>query len=259
MRGHVHSIESLGTVDGPGIRMVVFMQGCPLRCKYCHNPDTWEIGTGKIMEADEILKEYKKNESFYKGGGITVTGGDPLLQIDFLKELFEKAQAQGIHTCLDTSGFAFNRRATSTMQKIDELLKYTDLVLLDIKEIDEERHKALTGISNVNILDFARYLSYLRKPVWVRHVVVPGITDKPEIWYQMGYFLGELVNIKALDILPYHTMGVSKYEQLGLKYPLEGVENAPKSLAQEAAKVIYEGMKARRMELKAKMLEQQNK
>ena len=167
--GNIHSVESCGTVDGPGIRFVVFTQGCPLRCQYCHNPDTWEFKDNNKMSVDEILSQYEGVKEFC-AGGITVTGGEPMCQMEFVTELFKRAKESGIHTALDTSGVLFNRDNT---EKVDELLKYTSLVLLDIKHIDDEEHKKLTKHSNKNILEFAKYLSEIKKPMWVRHVVVP--------------------------------------------------------------------------------------
>ena len=172
--GYIHSLESFGTVDGPGVRFVVFFEGCPMRCQYCHNPDTWVLTDGKQMEADEIIDRFLRNASFYRTGGITATGGEPMLQIDFLTELFAKAKVHGIHTCLDTSGIMFpgfpeDGEATSdiTLEKIDRLLDVTDLVMLDIKHIRDEDHRKLTGHSNKNILAFARYLDQRKKPVWI--------------------------------------------------------------------------------------------
>lgn len=235
--GNIHSLESCGTVDGPGIRFVVFTQGCPLRCKYCHNPDTWGVNVNQQMSVADILEKYDGVKEFCKGG-ITVTGGEPLMQIDFVRALFKAAKEKGIHTALDTSGVLFNRNNTS---KIDELLKYTDLVLLDIKHIDNEEHKKLTGLTNENILEFAKYLSDINKPMWVRHVAVPGITFNPEYLRRLGIFLKDLKNIKALDVLPYHDMAVSKYENLGIEYPLKGVPPLTKAQALEARGYILEG------------------
>jgi len=237
--GNIHSIESCGTVDGPGIRFVVFMQGCPLRCKYCHNPDSWTTDVNTKMTVDEILKKYDGVKEFCKGG-LTVTGGEPLLQTDFVTELFKSAKKRNIHTALDTSGILFNRNNT---KKIDELLKYTDLVLLDIKHIDNEEHKKLTGLPNVNILDFAKYLSELDKPMWIRHVVVPGITYNEDYLKKLGRFLSGLKNIVALDVLPYHDMAVPKYENLGIDYPLKGVQPLSKSEALKARDFILQGVR----------------
>ena len=170
MQGYIHSTESFGTVDGPGIRFVVFFQGCPMRCLYCHNPDTWEPRVGTTVTVDQLLTQYRKNSSFYKNGGITVTGGEPLLQIDFLTELFEAAKAEGIHTCLDSSGVTFS----PDDPRFDRLMAVTDLVMLDIKHIDPEKHRQLTGHDNRRILAFAKYLEEKRVPLWVRHIIVEG-------------------------------------------------------------------------------------
>ena len=175
--GNIHSIETCGTVDGPGIRFVVFTQGCPLRCQYCHNPDTWSVANNQRMSVAEILEKYEGVKEFLQNGGITVTGGEPLLQIDFVIELFKTAHSRGIHTALDTSGLLFNPQNT---EKMDDLLKYTSLVLLDIKHVDEDEHKKLTGHSNEKILAFAKYLSDKKIPTWIRHVVVPEITFVPK-------------------------------------------------------------------------------
>lgn len=240
--GKIHSIESCGTVDGPGIRFVIFTQGCPLRCQYCHNPDSWEYNTDNLKTVDEILAQYDGVKEFCTGG-ITVTGGEPLVQVEFVTELFKKAQEKGVHTALDTSGLLFNR---SNTEKVDELLKYTSLVMLDIKHIDEEEHKKLTMHSNKNILDFAKYLSEKRVPTWIRHVVVPGITYNEEYLTKLGEFLAGLTNIKALDVLPYHDMAIPKYENMGLKYPLEGVPALTHDEALNARNIIIKAIKKTR-------------
>ena len=239
--GNVHSIETCGTVDGPGIRFVVFMQGCPMRCLYCHNPDSWGVGEtiGTKMSPLDIISRYEGVREFCKGG-ITVTGGEPLLQIDFVTELFRLAKEKKIHTALDTSGITFVK---DNVEKFDKLLDYTDLVLLDIKHIDDEEHKKLTGHSNKNILEFAKYLSENKKPMWVRHVVVPEITFKQEYLFELGKFLKELKNITALDVLPYHSMAVSKYKNLGMEYPLENTPQLTKEQALQARNWIVEGYK----------------
>lgn len=235
--GNIHSIESCGTVDGPGIRFVVFTQGCPMRCKYCHNPDTWKINEGKQISVSEVLRRYDGVKEFCRGG-ITVTGGEPLLQIDFVIELFKAAKEKKIHTALDTSGITFN---LGNVKKIDEVLKYTDLVMLDIKHIDDNEHKKLTGHSNENILAFARYLSDIKKPMWVRHVVVPQITFNKEYLFELGKFLSTLKNVTALDVLPYHVMGKQKYNNLGMDYPLDGISPLSKEQALQAREWIMEG------------------
>ena len=238
MDGYVHSTESFGTVDGPGVRFVVFLQGCPMRCQYCHNPDTWQMNTGSLRSAQSLIQEYERNKAFYTKGGITVTGGEALMQIDFLLELFTLAKAKGIHTCLDTSGITYRPSESSYNKKLDALMEVTDLVMLDIKHIDPEGHKALTSHDNAGILAFARYLDEKQVDVWIRHVVVPGITDDETLLARLGAFLGTLSNIKALDVLPYHVMGVVKYEQLGIDYPLKGVPAATKDQAAKAKMII---------------------
>ena len=241
MDGYVHSPESFGTVDGPGVRFVVFLQGCPMRCQYCHNPDTWQMNTGSLRSAQSLIQEYERNKAFYTKGGITVTGGEALMQIDFLLELFTLAKQRGIHTCLDTSGVTYHPGATAYNEKLDRLMAVTDLVMLDIKHIDPEAHRDLTGHDNGGILAFAKYLDEKNIPVWIRHVVVPGITDAPGPLDRLGRFLGTLNNVKALDVLPYHIMGKSKYQQLDIPYPLEGVEPATQKQAVEAKKIILKG------------------
>jgi len=241
MNGFVHSTESFGTVDGPGVRFVVFLQGCPMRCKYCHNPDTWKMNSGSLRSAQSLLQEYERNAAFYAKGGITVTGGEALMQIDFLLELFTLAKQKGIHTCLDTSGVTYRPGESSYNEKLDRLMEVTDLVMLDVKHIDPEGHRELTGHGNEGILAFARYLDRKQVPVWIRHVVVPGITDDPVLLERLGRFLGTLSNVKALDVLPYHIMGVPKYQELGIPYPLEGVEPATRTQAMDAKKIILTG------------------
>ena len=237
--GKIHSIESCGTVDGPGIRFVIFLQGCPMRCQYCHNPDSWEYNTDNLMSVEEILRQYDSIKEFCKGG-ITVTGGEPLVQIDFVTELFKKAREKEIHTALDTSGILFNPKNT---EKIDNLLKFTSLVMLDIKHINDDEHQKLTGHSNKNILEFAKYLSDKNIPTWIRHVVVPEITYKEIYLRQLGEFLASLKNIKALDVLPYHSMAVSKYEKLGLKYPLANIPDLTHEEAINARNIILRSIK----------------
>ena len=236
--GKIHSIETCGTVDGPGIRFVVFTQGCPMRCLYCHNPDTWgvndELNACKKLSATDILTQYNSVKEFCKGG-ITVTGGEPLMQIEFVTELFKQARSKNIHTALDTSGVLFTPDYT---EKFDELIKYTNLVLLDIKHIDEEEHKKLTGHSNKNILEFAKYLSDNTIPIWIRHVVVPGVNNKEEYFIKLGKFMGTLSNIKALDVLPYHNMAIPKYESLGIDYPLKDTPPLSKDDAIKARNII---------------------
>lgn len=246
MQGRIHSIETFGTVDGPGTRFVVFVQGCPMRCAYCHNPDTWAMTGGTMMEPQEIYAQYKRNEGFYKGGGITVTGGEPLLQIDFLIDFFTIAKKDNVHTCIDSSGIAFHPENAPYIEKLDQLLELTDLVMLDIKHIDSEKHKELTAQPNENILAFAKYLNERNVDMWIRHVVVPGITDDDKYLFDLGYFIGQFTNLKALDVLPYHTMGETKYQKLGIPYKLKGVPAMDKEKVIEKKQVILEGIRKRR-------------
>ena len=232
--GNIHSIESCGTVDGPGIRFVVFFQGCPLRCMYCHNPDSWNFNVNQKMSVDEILTKYDNVKEFLKNGGLTATGGEPTAQIDFLIKLFKEAHKKNIHTTLDTSGILFNKEKT---EKYDKLMQFTDLVMLDIKHIDSSEHNKLTGQSNKNVLDFARYLSDKKIPVWIRHVVVPGITHNKAYLTQLGEFLSTLDNIQALDVLPYHNMAIPKYENLKINYPLKNTPVLTKEQALEARNI----------------------
>lgn len=239
--GKIHSIESCGTVDGPGIRFVVFMQGCPMRCKYCHNPDTWDIENyTKQVSVREIMEQYRGVKEFLRNGGLTVTGGEPLMQANFVAELFKEAHKNNIHTALDTSGITFNPKDTET---IDEVLKYTDLVLLDIKHIDDIEHTKLTGHSNKNILAFAKHLSDNNIPMWIRHVVVPEITFNEEYLSKLGLFLRTLKTIKALDVLPYHDMSIKKYEALSIDYPLTGIPPLSKEDAIKSRDIILNAMK----------------
>ena len=249
MDGFIHSVESFGTVDGPGLRFVVFCQGCPMRCKYCHNPDTWEMGKGMRISPQELIAQYERNKAFYTHGGITVTGGEPLLQIDFLLELFALARERGIHTCIDTSGAVYREGDSAYNHKLDALMAMTDLVMLDIKHIDDPAHRELTGMPNGGVLAFAKYLEARGVDLWIRHVLVPGITDDEGALERLGEFIGTLKNLKALDVLPYHTMGEAKYEQLGIAYPLEGVPPASKEQAQRAREIMIRGLKKTRGKL----------
>lgn len=238
--GNVHSLESCGSVNGPGVRFVVYMQGCPMRCLYCHKPDTWDFNVNKKMSVDDILVRYDKVKEFLKNGGLTVTGGEPLMQADFISELFKKAKTMNIHTAIETSGVLFNKENTI---KIDKLLENTDLVLLDIKHIDPVEHNKLTGHPNNQIFDFARYLSEKKIPVWIRHVVVPTITANKSYLTRLGEFLATLNNIEALDILPYNDMALTSYEAIGKPYPLKGIPSLTKQEALEAKNTIIEAMR----------------
>ena len=235
--GKIHSIESFGTVDGPGVRYVVFLQGCPLRCLYCHNPDTWSGQAPIERSAEEVISAMKRNLPFYKNGGITVTGGEPLLQIGFVTELFTLAHNEGIHTCIDTSGITFSEDADN--QKLfASLLAVTDLVMLDIKHAYEDAHLALTGKSMAPVLNFASYLNECGKSMRIRHVLVPGYTDSEDQLNALADILSRFDNIESIEILPYHTMGEVKYENLGIAYPLKGVNALTERDAERAYKII---------------------
>lgn len=238
MLGRIHSLESFGTVDGPGIRFVVFMQGCPLRCLYCHNPDTWTISGGKQVTPEEVAATALKYKSYIQNGGVTVSGGEPLLQIGFVTELFRILKGKGIHTALDTSGATFMKDDADNVARHAEALDYTDLVLLDIKHIDEETHKKLTGRSNQNTLDFARYLSDKGVDLWIRHVLVPGITDDDGALARLKEFISTLKTVRKIEVLPYHTMGEVKYERLGMSYPLHGVQPPTEERIKNAKKIL---------------------
>jgi len=204
---------------------------------------------GTMMEPAEIIEQYERNRPFYKDGGLTVTGGEPLMQVDFLIDLFTLAKEHDIHTCIDSSGIAYKKENTAFIKKLDRLMSLTDLVMLDIKHIDPEKHKELTSQPNDGILAFAEYLEEKQVPVWIRHVVVPGLTDDDKYLFKLGYFIGKLSNLKALDVLPYHTMGEKKYESLGMKYKLHGVPAMDQKTVIEKKKVIIDGIKAVRKDL----------
>lgn len=241
MKGYIHSFETFASVDGPGVRFAVFMSGCPLRCQYCHNPDTWVRGND-AYEAEEVLKRALRYKSYWRnGGGITVSGGEPLVQAEFVTELFTLAKKAGVNTCLDTSGIMFDEKNPTAF---DALLNVTDLVMLDIKHIDEEKHISLTGKSNKSVLAFARHLSERGIPVWIRHVVVPGITSDEDALYSLGKFIGTLKNVKKVETLPYHSMGKYKYEKLGIEYPLSEVPDTDKEKAAYAYSIIEKGINA---------------
>ena len=239
--GRIHSVESFGSADGPGVRYIVFLKGCNMRCKYCHNPDTWakcgKNDGSQLMSPSQVLKTAMRYKAYWKQtGGITVSGGEALLQIDFVTELFRLAKENGVNTCLDTSGNPFTRNEPF-FGKFNELMKYTDLFMLDIKHINDEEHKKLTGQTNKNILDMAQYLSDNGKKMWIRHVLVPGITDDEKYLRQLKEFVDTLKTVDRVEVLPYHTRGVFKWKELGDKYQLEGIEQ-PDAAGVEKAKEI---------------------
>lgn len=239
-KGYIHSLESFGSVDGPGVRFVVFMQGCNMRCKYCHNPETWKCD-GEEYTAHQLLKQALKYRPYWgkdaMRGGVTLSGGEPLLQPDFAAEFFKLLKEQGIHTAIDTSGQPFSRDE-NFLNKFDKLLKYTDLVLLDLKHMDSAIHKELTGFENENILDMARYLSDKGIPMWIRHVFVPKITDSRENLISIRQFIDTLKTVQKVEVLPYHTLGLLKWQKLGMKYPLEGIPTPTADDIKKAEKIL---------------------
>lgn len=229
----IHSIESFGTVDGPGIRFVLFLQGCHLKCKYCHNRDTWDMNGGSYKSLDEIYEKIIRYKNYIcPNGGVTITGGEPLLQVHFLIELFKKLKADGIHTCIDTSGMV------AITKDVQELLTLTNLVLLDIKHIDNEKCKELVGVGNTLELKFARYLSDNGIPIWIRQVLVPGYTDDEEDLLKLKDFVSELHTVEKIEVLPYHDMGAFKWKKLGCSYPLENVRAAGDEDVERARKIL---------------------
>lgn len=217
VNGRIHSIESMGLVDGPGIRVVVFFQGCKLRCLYCHNPDTWSDKGGTEYTAEELVKRIKRFKSYFttSGGGVTFSGGDPLRQPEFLLEVLKECKSEGIHTCLDTSGVGFG--------DYDEILKYTDLVLYDVKHLSEKGYEEITGFK---IEETNRFLEACKKAgtkLWIRQVVIPGKTDSEEYMEGLKTFINNLENVEKVELLPYHLLGVNKYETMGIQYRLDGV------------------------------------
>lgn len=237
---YIHSLESFGSVDGPGVRYVIFLQGCRMRCKFCHNQDTWALNApnAQVHTADALLEKALRCRGYWgKQGGITVSGGEPLLQIDFLLEFFQKAKAQGVHTCIDTAGNPFVR-TEPFYSKFLALMEVTDLLLVDVKQMNPERHKALTGVRQDNTLDMLRCLDALRKPVWIRHVLVPGQTDFDGDLHALRGFLDTLSNVERVEVLPYHTMGVFKWEKLGIHYPLEGTLPPTQERLENARKIL---------------------
>ena len=238
IKGRIHSVESFGSADGPGVRYIVFLKGCNMRCQYCHNPDTWAKDGGELMTPEEVLKKALRYKIYWKEkGGITVSGGEALLQIDFVTELFRLAKEKGVNTCLDTSGNPFTMEEPFK-SKFDELMKYTDLFMLDIKHIDDAAHRKLTGQTNQNILEMAAYLSDHGKAMWIRHVLVPGITTEEDELYRLRSFLDTLKTVERVEVLPYHTLGVFKWKELGIPYQLEGVDPPTKEQIDRAKEIL---------------------
>ncbi len=239
MVGKIHSFESFGTVDGPGIRFVVFLKGCPLRCQYCHNPDTWSMNGAREMTDDEIVKNVLKYRSYYGDkGGMTFSGGEPLMQIEFVTEVFKKLKANSIHTCVDTSGFTFNPNDSESVRKHEELIKYTDLVLLDIKHIETAQHKVITGQGNERTLAFAKFLSDRGVKVWIRYVLVSSLSDNDEAITKLRDFISTLSTVEKVEVLPYHSMGKVKYDNLGIDYPLKDEVPPSKDRVANAKRIL---------------------
>ncbi|WP_058305833.1 pyruvate formate-lyase-activating protein [Gracilibacillus massiliensis] len=240
MIGRIHSVETCGTVDGPGLRYVIFMQGCLLRCQYCHNPDTWSRGDGKTTTVEELIADIQSYLPFFQasGGGVTVSGGEPLLQVDFITTLFKELKKLDIHTTIDSCGGCFST-SPHFLRKVDKLMEVTDLVLLDLKHIDIVKHQALTGMSNQHILKFAKYLDEKNVPVWIRHVLVPGVSDEDDALKGLADFISTLKNVKKIEVLPYHKLGIYKWETLGLDYPLKDVEPPTQARIENAERILH--------------------
>lgn len=238
MDGYINKIESFGAVDGPGMRYIIFFAGCPLRCKFCHNPDTWKMEGGERRSAQSLLDEAETCRAYWgKKGGITVSGGEPLVQIDFLLELFSLAKERGINTCIDTSGAPFTSKG-EWFEKFKKLMEVTDILLMDIKHIDPAEHVALTGRGNENIIEMFRFLDKIKKPIWIRHVLVPGISDNDEYLRKTRDFIRTLSNVERVEILPYHTLGIMKYHEMGIPYPLEETPMPSAERIENARKIL---------------------
>ena len=236
--GRIHSIETFGSADGPGVRFIIFTQGCRLRCRYCHNADTWNMVGGELVDSSALLDRAERYRPYWgEDGGITVSGGEPLLQLDFLLDLFREARERGIGTCLDTALEPFVRRR-DWLERFDELMGYCDVVLADIKHIDPRCQEWLCGQRNERMLDGLRHLDELGTPVWIRHVLVPGITDNDAYLRRTAEFIGTLGNVERVDVLPYHTMGAYKWGELGLSYPLEGVVTPSRDRVENAEEIL---------------------
>ena len=242
MLGRINKLETFGSVDGPGVRFVVFTQGCPMRCLFCHNPETWDFkgaAAGAFdISAEDLLKKALRYKSYWgTEGGITVSGGEPLMQMDFLIEFFELAKDAGVHTCIDTSGVNFVR-TEPYFGKFQRLMEATDLLLVDLKIMDPELHKKLTGHPIDHNLDMFRYLDEIRKPIWIRHVLVPGISDNDEYLQQASEFIGTLSNVKKVEVLPYHSLALAKYKEMGLDYALKDTKSPSPERVQNANRIL---------------------
>ena len=231
--GYIHSIETMGLVDGPNIRIVIFMQGCPLRCKFCHNPDTWNLKSNLKLDSNEVVNEIRKYRPYIEmGGGVTFSGGEPLLQSEFLLEMLKLCKKAGIHTCIDTSGTGYNK------EYLDEILKYTDLVILDIKAIEEESYKNITGISMDMFNYFIERLKINNNKIWLRQVIVPTINDNEEYILKLKEYIKQFNNVDKIELLPYHTMGKEKYKKLNIEYKLEDIPDMNRDRCKELEQLL---------------------
>ncbi|WP_026957303.1 MULTISPECIES: pyruvate formate lyase 1-activating protein [Aliagarivorans] len=233
--GRIHSTESCGTVDGPGIRFIVFTQGCLMRCQYCHNRDTWDLHDGKEVTVDQIMNDLRPYRNYMNasGGGVTASGGEAMLQPEFIRDLFRACQAEGIHTCLDTNGYI--RKHTDV---VDEVMEAADLVMLDIKQLNDDVHKTLVGVSNKRVLDFAKYLNQIGQTTWIRYVVVPGKSDDDESAIALGEFIKDFDNVEKIEMLPYHELGKHKWTAMGEEYPLAGVKPPSKETMERLQAIL---------------------
>lgn len=232
----------MGTVDGPGVRMVVFLQGCPMRCLYCHNPDSWKIKSGKVWEISEVINQFNSKRLFYKNGGITFSGGEPLMQIEELITICKKLHDENVHVCVDTSGIMFSNDFYK--DKIKELIEYVDLFLIDVKTINERFHEELTKNKLQPVINFIHFLDKHHKKMWVRHVVVPGLTTNETDLINLGKFVSKLNNVEKIQLLPYHSMAKFKYDELNIKYPLIDVKDCDSNTLKEARKNFLLGLKS---------------
>ena len=237
VKGRIHSIESMGLVDGPGVRTVVFFQGCNLRCAYCHNPDTWNLSGGEEMSAEDLVKKIARFKPYFSksNGGVTFSGGDPLLQKDFLIEVLKLCKKNDIHTTLDTAGVGIG--------DYEEILKYVDLILFDIKNTTKEGYKELTLRDMDESLKFLEVANKMDKKFWIRHVVVPGITDSEDNIKRLAEMIKGIKNVEKIELLPYHLLGANKYEGLGIPYRLEGLPAMDKTKAKELEEKLEEYLK----------------
>ena len=232
-KGYIHSIETMGLVDGPNIRTVIFMQGCPLRCKFCHNPDTWELKSNFMMTSKELIDEIRKYRTYIEmGGGVTFSGGEPLLQSEFLLDMLKLCKKAGFHTCIDTSGTGYSK------QYLDEILKYTDLVILDIKAIDRKNYEEITFRKMDMFNYFIERLKINNNKLWIRQVIMPGVNDNEEYILKLKEYIKQFNNVEKVELLPYHTLGLEKYKKLNIDYKLSSMEPMGKERCKELEELL---------------------